>query len=158
MFVSVFLAILAAAAVIYGFLNRNNRLEQWEMKKQECIVHLKLSEREKHELIYSRTESKLAFILQMERRHALEQDDEKLTEKLISLLEHKPSFLGYSPAQLTKEEFKLLENQKWLRDGIQKMMADTRGAEKAWMEAAANADREKARIRGFEGALDKLGK
>ena len=60
MFVSVFLAILAAAAVIYGFLNRNNKLEQWEKAKQECIIRLELLNRGEHELIYSRTESRAA--------------------------------------------------------------------------------------------------
>ena len=158
MFVSVFLAILAAAAVIYAFLNRKNELEQWEKTKQACIVRLELSKREKHEITHSRTESRTAFILQMKRRHALDEDAEHVTAKLISLLEHKPRFFGFSPAQLTQEESAQLKDQKWIRDEIQKMTAELRVAEKAWAEAEAEASMDEAKLRAFKEELNKFGK
>lgn len=158
MFLSVFLAILAAAAVFYFLLDHKNKLEQWAKATQVCNIRLELSERTRGELIHSKTESRTEYFLEMEQRHALEEDAEKVTATLISLLEHKPSLFGFSPAKLTKDESAQLENQKSLRDWMENSTAPIRAAEKAWAEAAANVSRDKARLRLLKEAFDKLGK
>jgi len=146
----VFFAILAAATVIYFFLDYKKKFEQWETAKQTCVVHFELSKRAKEELSLVTAESRSAFVLKMEQRHRLEEEDEATTGTLISLLERKPRLFGSARAQLSKDEAELLEFHKFLRDRLQGQLAQIRVTEKKWAKAAAESVEAIDRVSEFD--------
>ena len=147
LFVSFFLAMLAAGTVFYVLFNHQKQLDRWEASKRASVANVETLQRARTELSFQKAESREAFFAKIRRRHSLLEQAAVENGTLISLLENKPSFFG-SSATLNKEEAELLNFRKTMRD-VEKMEAKIMIAEDKWMEASAKADDAADRARDF---------